>query len=176
MSKSSKVLVIFLTISFIVINTYHVNCLESDLDSTETESTDDYYDTSTESSAQNLNDTDSNEEYIDYEGENVYDTNEDRDKETIFDKLKAIHSENKDLKPIKYVNHINETLDIVDRLLKIIIDLVKPRVSERDMSRILEIFYSIDVPVDCLSSLVRIGSAMSREELWAFKCKSCYIL
>jgi hypothetical protein len=158
----------FLTIAFF---SSEVFCFQIDSNSNETDFTEDYFITSTEFSAETTSETDSEEEYIDYEGENAYQKLQNCERETIFDRFIALHRENQDLKIVKHVRSINETLDLVDRLVKTAIYLFRPKVTEKDISQIIEMLFNIEIPMDCLLSLVRIGNAVKNEELWAFKCK-----
>jgi hypothetical protein len=168
MSKNFKNFAIFLTIALFSSDVF---CFQSVSIITETDLTEDYFITSTEFSAETTSETDSEEEYIDFEGENAYQKLQNCERETIFDRFIAIHRENQDLKIVKYVHSINDTLDLVDRLVKTAIDLFRPKVTEKDISQIIEMLFNIDIPMDCLMSLVRIGNAIRNEELWAFKCK-----
>jgi hypothetical protein len=83
------------------------------------------------------------------------------------------YEENKKLE-IKYsTKHFNETIAIVKRLHKYsqnVSEKMQP-ILKRLMPRITDLLLMIDLPPDCMASLVRIGQSVQNGEQWAFKCK-----
>ncbi|CAG2114058.1 unnamed protein product, partial [Medioppia subpectinata] len=63
---------------------------------------------------------------------------------------------NSDLVVMKNVNNVNKTLDTINRLSKIVSDLSKDLLSVKQLTQLAEIFFSIDIPSDCLLSLIEV--------------------
>lgn len=68
--------------------------------------------------------------------------------------------------------HINETFARIDRLVKLANNYsvnLSP-VLQKVMARFSSLIYEISLPPECMSSLVVIGDAMAKRQLWAMKC------
>ena len=155
---SAKIIIQFIIFCFIAVNVCRVKGLKSESnDENQTrsqinESEDDYYN--------------------DYENtDNIY-ISEDycRNYNTVLSQLFEIHNKNKDIKIVKNVQNMSQTLGIIDRLSQIAVNLSKDAISSTDSSKLIELFLSLEVPIDCLTSLVEIFNAIRKEELWAIKC------
>ncbi|CAG2101628.1 unnamed protein product [Medioppia subpectinata] len=113
--------------------------------------------------------TEDDDDYYEYETNNSGYNEGNCANNNIFDKLLDIYNENRDLVVVKNVNNVNKTLDTINRLSKIIFDLSKDLLSVKQLTQLAEIFFSIDIPTDCLLSLIEVVNGIRREELWAIK-------
>ncbi len=71
----------------------------------------------------------------------------------------------------RYVEHINETFDVIYNLKNIFSKLFLPDL--KTSLRITEFLSNNnDLSNECLKSFIRISKAMRNKEFWAFRCKS----
>jgi hypothetical protein len=83
------------------------------------------------------------------------------------------YEEGKQLDFNRKIEHLNETFAIFKRLhqySKNVSQKIQP-IIKRVMPRISEILLLIDLPSDCMASLVRIGQSAQEGQQWALKCK-----
>ena len=76
----------------------------------------------------------------------------------------------KDVKIRQTVDNMNESIAIVKNLVQ----LLKPNIDNNLMirltQRITELFISMDLKPECMSTIVRIGESARNMEGWALKC------
>lgn len=87
-------------------------------------------------------------------------------------KLLDIHDKNKNVEIVKNVQNMNQTMSIIARLFNISAEVTNDLLTTSETTKLVELFFEIDIQVDCLLALVRVVKAVKREELWAFKCKN----
>jgi hypothetical protein len=83
------------------------------------------------------------------------------------------YDEGKKLDINRKLKHINQTIDTFKRLhqyYKNVSIKVEP-IIKRIIPRISDILLSIDLPPDCMASLVMISKSAQDREEWALKCK-----
>jgi len=107
----------------------------------------------------------------DYEGLN--DEKEEKEsQQTFIQKLQQLHDEGKNLTISKNVNHINDTINTLTNLRKVI-NFLFPT-NERTGIEALEFISGIDIGLshECLRSVLKVLSSIRNGDLWALKCKS----
>jgi hypothetical protein len=84
----------------------------------------------------------------------------------------------KTLIPNKSVSHINDTLAVIQRFQSVSNEwnIKFESLVKRSAPQLINILHSIDVPSECLSSILRIADGMSKREYWALKCNYFYKL
>ena len=135
-----------------------------------TKSYDDYYDEKSETA--NENPISYEEDYEDFVNSDIcaIDFVLDHLSENL---LPGDYEENKKLEPKFTVNHLNETIAIIHRLVEYSknVSEVMKTFMKRVTPRMTDLLLLIDLPPDCLSSLVRIGQSAQEGQIWAMKCE-----
>jgi len=123
-----------------------------------------------ESDLDQFNSTDSENDDNDYSDENCsIDSLIDKFVEHI---LPDDYEEGKRLDFNKRSNHLNETIATFKRLHQYSQNVSKKLdpIIKRVMPRITDMLLLIDLPPDCMASLVRIGQSAQNQQQWALKC------
>ena len=166
-TRNAKSIIQFIIFCFIAVNVCRVKGIKTEPKPEFDKSTEfEVNDTENDSGANH-----SSEEYYDDPAQNTYKPVDDSKGNLLISKLFDIHNKNKDTLVVKNVKNINKTFEIIDRLSNIAVNLSKDILTNNDLSKIVELFFSLDVAMDCLLSLVEVVSAVRKEELWAVKCK-----
>ena len=86
--------------------------------------------------------------------------------------LPADYDQGKELNVTWKVDHINETFARIDRLIQLVnnYSATMSPLLQKVVARFSTIIYEISLPPECMSSLVVIGEAVAKRQLWAMKC------
>jgi hypothetical protein len=103
--------------------------------------------------------------------DNDIDSNECYNGVKLMDDIQVMHENGLNRTFSRYVEHINETFDVIYNLENIFSKLFLPEL--KTSLRITEFLSNNnDLSNECLKSFTRISKAMRNKELWAFRCKS----
>ena len=93
----------------------------------------------------------------------------------VFHYLNNLYEQNKNEPIVKHVDSFNDTMAIVDRLVKIVGKIINLEVDQQQMMILADIVINTNISNECLWSLAKISSGVFDRQIWALKCKRFFL-
>lgn len=93
----------------------------------------------------------------------------------VFHYLNNLYEQNKNEPIVKHVDSFNDTMAIVDHLVKIVGKIINLEVDQQQMMILADIVINTNISNECLWSLAKISSGVFDRQIWALKCKRFFL-